>query len=255
MMLLNRRLHKLFTLFIFFSFSIFCETNVPCYKVGLLIVATGKYLTYAEKLIESAKKYFCTNHSVTYFIFTDGKLIEDDNIRVIKQERLGWPYDTMMRPSIYFQHRDVLKDMDYLFASDADMLFVDDVGDEILSDLVGTQHPGFVGKRGSYEKRRESTACVLAHEGKHYFAGGFNGGKRDCYLQLCKTVSESVKKDLDRNPRLVAIWHDESHINRYFIDNPPTCILSPSYCYPESLKMPYPKKLLALDKNHTNMRK
>ena len=32
-------------------------------------------------------------------------------------------------------------------------------------------------------------------------------------------------------------------------------ILSPSYCYPENWKLKYPKKLLALDKNHDEIRK
>jgi histo-blood group ABO system transferase len=65
-------------------------------------------------------------------------------------------------------------------------------------------------------------------------------------------MQENIKADLAKN--IIAIWHDESHLNRYFIDNKPTKILSPSYCYPESWQLSYPKRLLALDKNHQNMR-
>jgi hypothetical protein len=43
-------------------------------------------------------------------------------------------------------------------------------------------------------------------------------------------------------------------MNRYFIDNQPTKILDPSYCYPESWNIPFNKKLLALDKNHSDVR-
>jgi histo-blood group ABO system transferase len=50
------------------------------------------------------------------------------------------------------------------------------------------------------------------------------------------------------------VWHDESHFNRYMIDNPPTKILTPSYCYGESMNIPFPKKLLALNKNHSEFR-
>ena len=64
-----------------------------------------------------------------------------------------------------------------------------------------------------------------------------------------KSMAHTFKKNI------IAIWHDESHINRYFIDNPPTIILSPSYCYPENLKLPYKKRLLALDKNHAKVRR
>ncbi len=222
----------------------FCQRK----KVGLLIVATGKYIEFVEPLLDSADKYFCPDHEVTYFIFTDGELPERSNVKMLYQKRLGWPLDTLMRLSIYYQHRDALQDMDYIFATDADMRFVDIVEDEILSDRVATQHPGFVGRRGSYEKRSISTSYVAPKEGRTYFAGGFNGGSKDEFLKMARTITENIQKDLQIG--IIAVWHDESHINRYFIDNPPTCILSPSYCYPESWKLPYERRLLALDKNH-----
>ncbi len=223
------------------------------YNVGLLIVATGKYIQFVKPLIDSAQQYFCANHNVTYFVFTDGEPPKMDNVVKIEQKRLGWPYDTMMRLSMYDKSKDILEKMDYLFAVDADMRFVDTVGDEILSDRVATLHPGFVGKRGSYENCKESTAHIGPHEGSRYFAGGFNGGSAPEFLKLAKTITENIENDLSKN--IIAVWHDESHINRYFIDNPPTCILSPSYCYPESWHIPYHKRLLALDKNHAEFRR
>ena len=53
---------------------------------------------------------------------------------------------------------------------------------------------------------------------------------------------------------LLRVWHDESHLNRYFIDHKPTTILTPSYCYPESWNLPYPKKLWFFDKNRKEFR-
>jgi len=252
---MNFRLYKiLFFPLIIVMGSVFCDQNTEKqYKVGLLIVATGRYIQFVEPLIQSADKYFCTNHHVTYFVFTDGEVPNHENIVRIEQKRLGWPYDTMMRLSMYDMHRDILSEMDYLFATDADMLFVDTVGDEILSDRVATQHPGFVGRRGTYETNSISTACVRHQEGQHYFAGGFNGGSSKEFLKMARTITENINKDLEKH--FIAVWHDESHINRYFIDNPPTVILSPSYCYPESWHIPYQKRLLALDKNHGAMRK
>lgn len=224
-----------------------------CENVGLCIMATGKYVNYATAFIDSARKYFCTGHEVTYFVFTDQPLDEAPDVVRVEQARLGWPFDTMMRNSIYYQHRELMENMDYIFASDADMLFVAEVGSELFSERVGTQHPGFVGRRGSYETNLISTAAIRPREGKTYFAGGFFGGSHDEFLSICKITTENIQKDLSNN--YVAVWHDESHLNRYFINHPPTKILSPSYCYPESLSLPYTKKLLALDKNHTEMRK
>ena len=62
-------------------------------KVGLLIVATGKYVQFVPPLVDSADKYFCPNHEVTYFVFTDGSLPDRDNLKVIYQKRLGWPHE------------------------------------------------------------------------------------------------------------------------------------------------------------------
>lgn len=229
-------------------------------KIGLLIVATGKYIQWVQPLVQSADTYFLPSYSVTYFIFTDNQeyLTYSNAIKSLRSvvclphKRLGWPYDTMMRPAVYAEYEEELSAMDYLFAIDADMRFVGAVGNEILGERVATQHPGFVGKRGTYETRAISTAYVAPYEGTYYFAGGFNGGTTQEYLKLCKTITENIEKDRMQN--IIAVWHDESHINRYFIDNPPTVILSPSYCYPESWHLPYKKRLLALDKNHAEVR-
>lgn len=221
-------------------------------NIGLLVMATGKYIQFVPPLLKSAEEHFCKGHQVTYFVFTDGTLPPSQNIVTIFQHRLGWPFDTMMRFEVYAKHRSLLESQDYLFACDADMLFVDTVGDEILSERVATQHPGFVNKRGSYETRPISTACVYDNEGEYYFAGGFYGGSAKAVLEMAETNVAHINEDFSRG--IIAVWHDESHLNRFFIDHTPTLILSPSYCYPESWKLPYQKRLLALDKNHNEVR-
>ncbi len=245
---MNHFLFRFIILICLFAFQ-----NLPAANVGLLVMATGKYSSFIPPLVESAKKHFCRNHQVTYFVFTDGELPPMDNVVKIYQQRLGWPHDTMKRYHVYLNSQDLLKTQDYLFACDADMLFVDEVSDEILGKRVATQHPGFFNKRGSYETNPKSLAYVKPNEGKHYFAGGFYGGTSQQFLTICQRLATRVDKDL--NAGIVAVWHDESHWNRYCIDHPPTLILTPSYCYPERWTLPFKKKLLALDKNHSEFRK
>jgi histo-blood group ABO system transferase len=223
------------------------------HKVGLLVMATGRYDVYALRMIDSARKYFLPNHDRTFFLFTDGPHPQAKDIVRIEQKRLGWPFDTLKRFHVYLDHKAQLEEMDYLYALDADMLFVSEVGDEILGDLVGTRHPGYINKPGTYCRKRRSKAFVRKDEGKIYFCGGFYGGKRDNLLKLFEVNARNVDLDLKQN--IVAVWHDESHLNRYFIDHPPSVILSPSYCYPEGWDLPFEKKLVALDKNHEEMRK
>lgn len=222
------------------------------YKVGLCMMATGRYDIYAQRLIESARKYFLTNHDVTYFVFTDGKVKEASDVVQIYQKRLGWPHDTLMRFTVYGQHKKELAQMDYIFATDADMLFVAPVEDKILGKLVATRHPGFVGHRGSYETNKNSTAYVGPREGQYYFAGGFYGAKRDTFFKMMDYLTEKIETDLKKD--YIAVWHDESHLNRFFIDHKPTVILEPTYCCPETWQIPG-RKLLALDKDHEKMRK
>jgi len=221
-------------------------------KIGLLIVATGKYISFVEPLIQSADIFFCKNHDVTYFVFTDAHKTSSSKIKYIYQNKLGWPFDTMMRYQIYLSNEDLLKEQDYLFSCDADMLFAAPIGNEILGDRIAVQHPGFYQTRGTYEENPESRACVFPGEGKFYFAGGFYGGSVQEFFRIARINAQNINEDYSKG--IIAIWHDESHWNRYCIDNEPTVILSPSYCYPEGWNLPFEKKLVALNKNHQQIR-
>jgi histo-blood group ABO system transferase len=221
--------------------------------IGLLLIATGRYDQFVQPLIDSARKFFFKDYNVTYFLFTDsGKWNNEKDIVVTFMPHEPFPAPTLKRYETFDKNRELFVDADYLFYCDVDMLFAGEVGEEILAERVATIHPGFMGGRGTPETRRESLACVLEGEDMIYFAGGFNGGSREEFLKMSKELSENIQADADHN--ITAIWHDESHMNRYFIDNPPVKILSPSYCYPESWDLPLEKKILALDKNHAAVR-
>ncbi len=223
-------------------------------KVGLLVIATNKYTQFLQPLISSADEHFLPNQEVTYFVFTNQEInIETENDVVkIDVEHKDWPWMTLGRYRIFSNASEELSKMDYLYYSDVDMKFLAEVSDEILSDIVGTQHPGFYGRKGSPETNPESLACIHPHENNQYFAGGFNGGTSEEYLKMSKKLADNI--DIDFSIGIIAKWHDESHMNRYFFDNTPTKILSPSYCYGESMDIPFEKKLIALDKNHKEVR-
>lgn len=222
-------------------------------KVGLLLIATGKYDRFVQPLLDSVDKYFLKEHEVHKFLFTDSsKFKQTDHLHIIPKKHEPFPAPTLKRYETFVNYKEELLKMDYLFYCDVDMLFVDEVGDEILSERVATIHPGFLGGRGTPETRPESKAYIASGESMSYYAGGFNGGTAKEFLKMAELLSSNIKEDLSKN--IIAIWHDESHMNRYFINNPPTKQLSPSYCYPESWKLPFKKRLLALDKDHQEVR-
>ena len=73
---------------------------------------------------------------------------------------------------------------------------------------------------------------------------------------MAEVLADRVTRDLDNG--VIALWHDESQMNRYLIDNPPTLSLTPSYCFAEehmgNPNYPYEPKIIALKKNHNELR-
>lgn len=246
-------------LFILNFFTIFINissNNSPKLNIGVCVMATGRYIEFIPSFIEHAKKNFLTNHNITFYIFTDGKLdfIPDKNIKIIYQKKLGWPYDSLDRFSIYKHHANTWSFNDFMFSVDADIRFINKIGEEILSERVGVLHPCFINKRGSYEsKNKRSTAYISKHEGTHYFTGAFYGGNSREFYNLITILSNAV--NLDKHNQVMPIWHDESQLNRYFVDNKPTKILPCKYYYPELWPNASSMKVLALEKNHNKMRK
>jgi len=244
--------------FIFLLFTNFCLPADKKLKIGLCVTATNKYIKFVTPLLRTARILFLKDHEVHFFIFTDQKFNFDPRTNVIKVPHTPWPFSTMMRFAFYLENREALNDMDYLYACDADMLFMAKVSEEIISERVGVLHPFFWNdqEKGKlqYDKNPISKAFVNDNEGSHYFAGGFYGGKKEEFFKLLETVVNNIYQDLKLN--YVAKWHDESHLNRYFIDNPPTKVLESSYCYPQFF-FNHPQKdfnfkriLVALNKNH-----
>jgi histo-blood group ABO system transferase len=227
-------------------------------NVGLLVIATNKYIKFVKPLYDSMQRYFFNVPDIQkkMFLFTNQSVF--DGPIAIYQNHEPWPNMTLKRYEIFSCNHLIFKEIDYLYYVDADMIFVDQVGREVLGERVATIHPGFWNsprKAFSYETNPQSTAYIDVNEGEHYYAGGFNGGKRDAFLKMSKVISENINKDLENGH--IAVWHDESHLNRYLIDHKPTVILDPSYCFPEAewaKDLPFSKKLIALDKDYSDVR-
>jgi len=231
------------------------QDSIP--NIALLVIATNKYISFVEQLVTSADKYFLPTCNVTYCVFTNNpkQLNTPRAFNMISIEHEPWPAPTLKRYDYFNQYADYLKTFDYLYYSDADMKFVNNVEKEILGDLVATLHPGFWGKNNiqfSYERRSNCKANIPYGRGNAYYAGGFNGGKSNEFLKMAEEIVVWRKED-EKNG-LIPVWHDESYLNKYLYINPPTKSLTPSYCYPESWSLPFEKLLLALDKNHIALR-
>lgn len=227
-------------------------------NIGILYICTGKYKIFWQAFYESMERFFIPDYSKTYYIFTDDlkyfdKYAENPKLKLTYQQKQEWPYPTLLRFDIFKQKSHDLTTMDYLFFFNANMICVSEVSAEILPDekqrLVVVQHPGYYNSNVAsftYDQNPLSSACIPPGEGQYYFMGGLNGGLTPYYLELINTLSKNINDDLKKG--IIALWHDESHLNHYMLGKSPK-ILSPSYGYPEGLDLPFEKKILIRDKN------
>lgn len=195
-------------------------------KTALVTIATGSaYREYARGLHYSALRYF---PQAEFVLFSD----HDHNPGVDKwfhTDAKGHPFETLYRYHTLLKEENELMAYDQIFWVDADMLFVDSIGDIFSKGITATLHPGYVGRKGTPELRKESAAyCPDASE---YYCGGFIGGYQPAFLHMAWSIRSDV--DIDTSNNIVAIWNDESHEQRYLFEHPPAKVLSPSYCYPE----------------------
>ena len=226
------------------------------HKIGLITIATGaRYRLYARNMLNSAATFFKASHQI---VFTDA-VYEFPGTIAIHVEPKGFPNETLYRYDTMLKEEDFLSSFDYLFYSDADMLWVAGADFELKRGLIATTHPGYAGLKGTTERRQESTAYCTDNIG--YYAGGFQGGSSCCYLEAVEEMSYNIRKDAGNG--IVAVWHDESHWNKYVSKaqhrGEPVTILPPDYCYPENAGEHYKKiwadagieatpRLLALEK-------
>lgn len=202
-------------------------------NIAILIIATNKYINYTYPLVKSIRKFFLTNHKVDIFIFTDSDKVPEGTTKIYQEHR-PFPYPTLMRYHIYLNNKVFYKNHDYVYHCDADMLFVDKVGEEVFGDITAVCHPGFYRRRCNnleYEKNIISTAYVTV--GDHYYCGGLQGGRN--YLKNAELLRLMV--DIDLSKDFIATWHDESYYNKLLSLYPPDIVLDPSYCYPDKQEL------------------
>lgn len=234
--------------------------------IGVLTVATNKFIHYWIDLVRSAEENIKTSNLV-FHVFTDqvsiAKQFEStsSNIQVIIHEvqAYSWPEATLLRYSIFREFSSKI-DEPTLMHLDADMLICTDFTVELPHNLINgiglVRHPGFfrpnsvrlvsyysknlkflasdfrmkvrMGSLGSWETNSFSRAFVARKKRKIYVCGGTWFGIRESFFQMVDELAENV--NLDSINKVTATWHDESHLN-WWKSNNDCSILSPSFCF------------------------
>ena len=88
-------------------------------RVGILVAATGNYASITKMFIGSARRHMFSRpqekllYKVIYFIFTDQPdfVASGPDVVVVKQNRLGWPGDSLFRNEIYLNNSKLFTDL------------------------------------------------------------------------------------------------------------------------------------------------
>lgn len=227
-------------------------------KIGLITIATGKYDCFIPQLISSFKEKFVLSCESDIIVLTDSDKFEDgDRVVVRPVEHTDWPMSTLLRFHYFHRYKDVLQNYDYLYFIDCDMVINMELDESILPQddkpFVGTLHPGFYTDmpNATFETNPNCLAYLPREKRITYYQACFFGAEKTHFLEMCEKIKNNIDIDLSKN--IIAIWHDESHLNNYFADKN-VLKLHPGHAYPELLRLPFPKNIIHLSKDHSKIR-
>jgi hypothetical protein len=225
-------------------------------SVAIVFIGTNRYLDFLPSYYEQCDELLMPDCKKQYFVFTDGDLEgTPDDISVYNIEHKPWPSITLERFHTILEAEEELKSYDWLLFLDADMRVNKKIfSNEILDpekDFVAVHHPcHYNDYSGTFETNPASTACVPDKE-KAYYQGCLWGGKVSAVIPMMKELKKRV--DTDYSNDIIALWHDESHLNKFFSENKDRVNdLSPDYAFPECFpQYPYDRKIIHLAKNNS----
>lgn len=224
--------------------------------ISINVIATNKYVNFLPDLIKSIDDFLFKDSKILVIVHTNSSIEginpEHKRIKILKNEieHEPWPYTTLKRFHYFNKAKSIIEKSDYSFYIDADSLFIGEIKEDFLPEIgmIGTIHPCLSIGNGTPERNPNSKAFISPSENNRYFCGGFFGGDSKSFLQMSEKIFNNIEEDLSKD--IIAIWHDESHINRFFLDNSPSLILEPPFAVAESLmEKQDSSKVLFLDKN------
>lgn len=233
-------------------------------KLAVIFIGTDKYLNFLPSWYVSCEEKLLPGHKKQYFVFTDGEMHDTpDNISVYKQEHQSWPFITLLRFDTILKAKNELQNYDWILFLDADMKVVDEItSEEIFTDkeYIGVHHPCHFLQMpphnqhpGAFETSELSLAGIVEEDDTSvYYQGCLWGGRVPEVIGMIEELQSRIQEDLDKN--VIAQWHDESHLNKFYAENPDKVnVLSSAFAYPEDFSSycDFSPKIVHLSKDNS----
>lgn len=222
------------------------------FDLNILVVATGRYTSYALELIESISVYCEPELRVKVIIFTDRSSdflyvpIQSPVLKIIEIDSYGWPEATLLRYQIFRDNWNAI-DAPIVMYLDADTCIRAPLSQQLIDEysqrdkVSVVAHPGYFNRWwpirfalktpfGPWERNKSSLAFAPLLERRNYVCGGVWFGGNLVIRDLCQELAENVDVDLKKG--IIAKFHDESHLNKWKISNPERIrILTPMWAW------------------------
>ncbi|NP_001279864.1 putative glycosyltransferase 6 domain-containing protein 1 [Callorhinchus milii] len=238
------------------------------FTIGMTLFAVAKYTRFLKPFLESAEKHFMQGYRVNYYIFTDipeqvprvelkpGRSVVVFN--TVKYSR--WQEISLRRMEIINKHimNKSIREVDYLYCLDVDLIFTNHYGAETFAPLVAVLHPGYFNilrNKFPYERRPESQAYVPKDHGHFYYIAAMFGGTLNNIVDVTAACHQALQ--VDKVNGIEAAWQEESHLNKYLVTNMPHKIPSMEYLCNSEAPTPASVKVCrfsTVKKNHAEIR-
>ena len=222
----------------------------------IFTIATGKYLAYFALQLEQIEKHYAPGKNLQVIVATDQleKLPASKDPRVkleyVTSPSYSWPEITLLRYEQILANKDRILG-ETLMWLDTDMALLQDIPFELIRGNGLTpnlaKQPGFVwaGRKadwtnpwklglqllpwvrawlrlqptaGTWETRKLSNAYVPRMKRRTYVHGAVWGGGTSQVLKMVEVLASRTREDYEKN--VVALWHDESHLNWFAANQP-----------------------------------
>lgn len=236
--------------------------NMDAFDLTIFTIATNKYLDYFDLQKEQISKYIGAYQRTQILVATNVRApgieaYKNLTIQYVAMDDLKWPEVTLLRYHQLLKNAEAILGT-YVMWLDTDMSIQRSV---TLQDLIHSEEvhfarqPGFVFSKsalaklspmrklgavipwikaylkfqhgaGTWEARKASTAFVAPGKRSIYVHGAVWLGNRGAVIRMAKELAQRIDDDLSKG--IIAVWHDESHLNWYFANSAIKSIL-PKY--------------------------